>query len=198
MKSAQSDAASADDPNPAQLTDFATAVVEFDARLRAIDEKYTFLRNDLRAAAEKSRKTDAREEDRVTRDAGRTPGAGIGGDEIHDTIVAGIKVQDRGIDRAGIGRLLAFAISRMREIDAMKPELRPMNEYTFLFHLARDLHGLPNAIHEPAAGKSLEQLIVEDGDNALMGLRLSADFVRSLDAGAHEYDEADEADAAEA
>jgi hypothetical protein len=29
-------------------------------------------------------------------------------------------------------------------------------------------------------------------------LRLSADFVRSLDAGAHECDEADETDAAEA
>jgi hypothetical protein len=193
MKSAQSGAASADDPNPAQSTDFAEVVLQFDARLRAVDEKYALLRNDLRAAAGKSRKTDAREEDRVTRDAGRMPGAGIGGDEIHDTIVASIKAQDRGIDRAGIDRLFAFAISRMREIDAMEPELRPMNEYTFLFHLARDLQGLPNAIHEPYAGKSLEQLIVEDTDNALMGLRLSADFVRCLGARLHGREEADAA-----
>ncbi len=198
MNSAQSDVASADDPNPAQSADFAEAVLQFDARLRAIDEKYALLRNDLRAAAGKPRKTDAREEDHATRDDGRMPGAGIGGDKNRDTIVAGINARNRGIDRAGIDRLLAFAISRMREIDAMKPELRPMNEYTFLFHLARDLQGLPNVIHEPAEGKSLEQLIVEDGDNALMGLRLSADFVRSLDAGAHECDEADETDAAEA
>lgn len=80
-------------------------------------------------------------------------------------------------------RLLAEMKEQMAAIDALPGPQRPMETYTFLFHVKLDLMGIDNAIHHGHVTGLTAQSLVDNVSNSMLGLMGSAEYLASLAAG---------------
>lgn len=81
---------------------------------------------------------------------------------------------------ADADRLLAEMKEQMAAIDALPGPQRPMETYTFVFHVKLDLMGIDNAIHHGHVTGLTAQSLADDVRNSMIGLAGSAYYLSLL------------------
>lgn len=79
--------------------------------------------------------------------------------------------------------LLTEMKEQMAAIDALPGPQRPMETYTFVFHVKLDLLGIDNAIHNSHVTGLTARSLIDNVSNSMLGLMGSAEYLASLAAG---------------